>query len=85
MVIGERNTGNYHARLRWHAQDETYYVDVLYTGAWSGGETVEVILLEDTDRDDAQALDMFAEAARGDFDVESLLAQAGFDQYTNAR
>jgi hypothetical protein len=87
-VIDKKNTGNYVVELVFDPRD-AYALKVQFTGAWAGGDKVEISLESNEWELDEEAEDdmkkWFHSTVRGDHDVSGLLAHAGFDEAGNPR
>lgn len=83
QVIAKKNTGNYVVELV--DEDDYYAMRVRYIGTY-GSDVAAHVDLEGEGVDEARPAEMkdwLRAQVRGDLDVAEMLAQAGYDQYTN--
>jgi hypothetical protein len=97
-VLDRKDTGNYRVEfVDLGDTGEEFVLRVRYTGAWAGGDAVDVHVRDldaylqdyvdegDLERIDAAAKKWFGRYILGDHDVERYLDLDGYDQHTNRR
>jgi hypothetical protein len=83
--IASKKTGDYRVELIDH--NDSYSLNITFTGKWAGGAPVEIWLNDETgqslDADPEDVVEWFNATVRGDRSVMELLNEARYDEYGN--